>query len=258
MGVSGWCAISVSLFTFSGVQGAPVEVQAVKSGTFDTFEVVSVKRSPPGMLHRGFGGGRRIQSDPSMLRMRTASIEEMIMYAYSLPSYDQLSGIPDGFHAYDIDAVTGRPSTNEEERRMLQRVLAERFRLTVHWERREGRTYALSAAEKPQLKQVTGEAGPPPRMATGEGGSVSWMIRGSSMADFSAWLAGMVGGPVADKTALPARYDFDLQVVQEGAGALARTQDFAGALREVGLRLLQSRGAVAILVVDNVEEASGN
>ena len=100
------------------------------------FEIVSIKPWVSAGVRNGFGGGRRIQADPSSLRMRTASLEEIIMYAYSLTWYGQLAGVPQGLGAYDIDAKTPAPATGVEERLMLRAVLADRFRLVCHWEKK--------------------------------------------------------------------------------------------------------------------------
>jgi uncharacterized protein (TIGR03435 family) len=252
--------IPVSLLALGGVERAAGQGQTAEPSRLPAFEAVSIKRLPPGLYRNGFGGGRRVQSDPSMLRMRTMLVGELIMYAYSLPSHDQLSGVPEEFreHLYDIDAVTGRPSTDAEERRMLQKALADRFGLVCHWEQREGRTFAISVMGKPRMQETSGEGGPQPRMAV-TNGVIGWAIKGASTGDLSAWLGGNLGGPVADKTGLGGHYDFDLRVEPiEGVLVSWNVSDYEEALRRVGIRLTQNRGSVSVLVVDHVETLSVN
>jgi|SRR5215469_472021 len=105
-----------------------------------TFEVASIKLNT-----NGFGGGspelapggRRFTATNQLMVM-------LIMFAYDV-SPDQISGIP-GASAqdrYDIDATCEQPMTKEQLPRLLQGLLAERFRLSIHRGVKDQPTYAL-------------------------------------------------------------------------------------------------------------------
>jgi uncharacterized protein (TIGR03435 family) len=76
--------------------------------------------------------------------------------------------------------------------------------------------------------------------------------------------------PVADRTGLTARYDFDLEFTPDETlfgGMLGRPQNtddtskldlFAAMQQELGLRLEATRGPVQLLVIDQAERPSAN
>jgi uncharacterized protein (TIGR03435 family) len=78
-----------------------------------------------------------------------ATIGTLIRIAYDLPAF-RVAGAPawlesDGF---DIVATTTPGTTVTEKRLMLRRLLAERFGLAVHRERRDQPVYALALADR--------------------------------------------------------------------------------------------------------------
>jgi uncharacterized protein (TIGR03435 family) len=247
----------------------PIGSQPEGAATGPAFEVVSIKPWVPGSGRNGFGGGKRIQVDPSSLRMRTASVEEIIMYAYGLTWSDQLVGVPQGLGAYDVDAKTRAPSTAVEERMMLRAAIADRFRLTCHWAKKDGRAYALAVSGSSRL-QPNSEAGEADSRLVSRAGGFGWSFKRISIGEFSEWLALRVNGPVVDNTGLTGRYDFELimsrldpqadgnAAPRSSGGGYFSVSDFISLLKPFGLRLTQSRGLLEILVVDHVEKPSEN
>jgi len=71
--------------------------------------------------------------------MRNVSLKSAIRWAYHVMDY-QVSG-PDwlGFERYDIAARAAGPVPEEQMRTMLQALLAERFKITLHRETRNCR-----------------------------------------------------------------------------------------------------------------------
>src|SRR5204863_1576164 len=60
---------------------------------------------------------------------------------------------------YDIDAKAERPVSRRDWMRMLQGLLAERFKLAFHWERKEVAGFVLVAAKSgPRLRPHNGDA----------------------------------------------------------------------------------------------------
>lgn len=89
------------------------------------FEVASV--GPVRQEDQG-NGYRNVETSPDTLRMRTVSLTAMIEWAYGIQT-PQISG-PNWLdsQSYDVFAKAGRPVTDAEMHRMLQTLLAERFR----------------------------------------------------------------------------------------------------------------------------------
>ncbi len=188
------------------------------------------------------------------------------MYAYDLPSYDQLVGLPQGLGTYDVDAKTPAPSTISQERTMLRAVLAESFHLVCHWEKRLGRAYVLNTAGKLRLRADSEEGESENRLTVEKDGSTGWLFKRMPMTAFSRWLAERLGGPVQDATKLAGRYDFEIAMSrldsspERGAPILTAgsgfggLNDYNGALMQLGLRLAQSRATIDTLVVDHIEK----
>ena len=160
---------------------------------------------------------------------------------------------------------------------MLQKLLADRFRLTVHHEQRELAVYALVAAKDgPRLTPTTQPDAPPgydfPRID-----SVAEMkVMRMTMADFtSALQRTVVDRPVVDHSGLAARYDFTLrwtpdesQFIQfRGSGIKAPSDNgqasgppglFTAIQEQLGLRLEPRREPDDVVVIDRVAKPSAD
>jgi uncharacterized protein (TIGR03435 family) len=113
-----------------------------------SFEVASVKIPPvaSGDLYNINLG--TIQRDT--VTLTNASLADCIRFAYGLSSDSQLFG-PDWIKSkelrYDIVAKTTPGTTREQTLQMMQALLAERFKLALHRERRVLAYYALVVAK---------------------------------------------------------------------------------------------------------------
>ena len=91
-----------------------------------TFEVASVKRSPP---PTGNGINSSMRLDPGRLTCSNVSLKKLIYESYGVKDY-QVSG-PDwlGTEIYDITATVPPGVTRDDVQVMIQSLLADRFRL---------------------------------------------------------------------------------------------------------------------------------
>ena len=116
---------------------------AAAFGQTPVFDVASVKVSQSG----GGGGGRgmhegrgreSIQISPDGVIMRNVSMRSCTRWAYHVMDY-QVNG-PDWINVqrYDINAKAAGEVPEEQLRLMMQSLLADRFKLAVHF---DGRTY---------------------------------------------------------------------------------------------------------------------
>jgi uncharacterized protein (TIGR03435 family) len=143
----------------------------VSSGAFGqnaeplpSFEVASVKVAEPPkpdaqgrlFIMRGCSGGLLPRStDPGTLTCNNTPLKSLLVTAYGLKNY-QVEGPPwldtDG---YDITAKVAPGTTREQFNLMLQSLLAERFKVTVHRETKNMQVYVLSIGKGgPKLKEV--------------------------------------------------------------------------------------------------------
>jgi len=254
------------------------------------FEAASLRPSPPqGMsLSVSVKGGPGTE-DPGMFTAQNLSLSNLIGAAYHVRP-DQL--IAPGWakdELFDISAKVPKGATRDDLRLMIRKLLADRFKLVAHEERREKPGFDLVVAKNgPKFKvatpPVTDDAAAPtphaapdirvddngfPLIAAGEDGEVTagsktrMCRRQMSMADLSHYLAFHLNGTVNDVTKLAAQYDICLSWVMGDQVALQTmlndepaSADPAGGpnlrqavQQQLGLRLEKAAGVTSTVIV---------
>jgi uncharacterized protein (TIGR03435 family) len=214
------------------------------------YEVASVKPNQPsgdGRLFLIGGRGGPGTPDPGQVTYTGMTVKLLLTIAYDVKQY-QVTG-PGWIDSerYDIMAKIPEGATKEDARVMLQNLLAERFKLTLHHETKDFPLYELTVAKGgPKLKVSQGDynappAPPPPPPPPGAGrgpipmgkdgmpeppkgrGMFIAMMNGrmriaggvQKMSDFVSILGNQLGSPVVDKTGLTGVYDFSLDFAPE-------------------------------------------
>lgn len=239
-----------------------------------SFEVATVKATDP-----EWRGGRYVRMKTAHeLEARNFTLKMLVATAYNL-SPKAISGGPawvDGEH-FDIlaKAPGERRPTLDEQMAMLRALIAERFAVRYHREKRELPVFALTVArDGPKLKASTFDvdASPqgPPLLAFVLAPAVvrlpgKWVTIGELAAVMQR---AALDRPVVDQTGLTGRYDFDLEFAPDESlfgGVLGKAPDdgtrpgFFAALREqLGLRLEATRGVVEMFVFDAAARPSEN
>jgi uncharacterized protein (TIGR03435 family) len=151
---------------------------------------------------------------------------------------------------------------------MLQSLLAERFKLSLHTEIKQEPVYELTITNGgPKLKEVFGEMKSPGVRL----GRAQLTGTGVPMSTIARSLSQRLGRSVIDKTELTGRYDFDLtytpDVVETSAPGTAGPDTppdpngpriFTAVQEQLGLRLQSAKGPVEVLVIDHVEKPDAN
>jgi uncharacterized protein (TIGR03435 family) len=108
-----------------------------------SFEVATIKPSLPNRpgKNAGFRGGH--------YRSRNTNVNDLIALAYGLHA-KQIVGAPDWFGT-DLYDIEGKPDAeglpnDKQIKTMLQKLLAERFKLIFHHGKRELSVYVISVA----------------------------------------------------------------------------------------------------------------
>jgi uncharacterized protein (TIGR03435 family) len=203
------------------------------------FEVASVKPAAPQTDGRRFVGsqGGPGTADPGRLTYTNSTLKSLITTAYDVKAYQVAGPSWLDTERYDIAAKIPEGATKEQVNRMLQNLLADRFKLTLHHVTKEFRLYELvvgkngpkmkASVEDPSVTANTANGrGSPipigkdgfPAMPPGRRGMIQMQMPGrrriagsvQSMKDLADWLGNQVGAPVVDKTALSGTYDFTL------------------------------------------------
>jgi uncharacterized protein (TIGR03435 family) len=126
------------------------------AGTQPSFEVASIKPAAPptdGRLMVRLRGGPGTP-DPGQITYTNVNIKMLMTSAYNVKGY-QISG-PDWLDSqrFDITAKLPPDTTKEQFQLMLQNLLAERFKLTLHHQTKELPMYALVVAKGgPKMKE---------------------------------------------------------------------------------------------------------
>ncbi len=224
------------------------------------------------------------------LRVMNFPLKLIIIEAYGLPlqSSQRLAGGPDWINSekYDIEAkapqgavpagLAGK-SRSASLMLMLQTLLADRFKLTVHREAKQMTVYALVAAKNgPRVQRAKIEEKDCPESSTlvapvpgadychaffgGQGRGIHGKT--VTMSDLATWLENWTDHPVRDKTGFKALFDIDT----EGWGSMnsppspAATEpavdgppSLPSVLDHVGLKLEATKDSVEVIVIDHIE-----
>ena len=221
-----------------------------------SFEVASVKPN------RGGGENTGIRLLPGgRISVRNATLKTLIRNAWGILSF-QLGGEAPWMDSeyFDIEAKTGEGQTLTEAQLQpwLRALLAERFHLAVHWEKRPGEVFALIEDRSGLKLRPNTQGGEPSMTSSRANGHVRMKAVGVPLTMLASNLANQLGRPVLDQTALPGFWDF------EGAWNLSPPPDspepsvFAALKEQLGLRLIPQKGFIDILVVDHAERPSEN
>lgn len=251
-----------------------------------SFDVATIRPSQ--------GDSLRTVRSASELHMFDVTARYLMEQAYNIPwtngSKDRIRGGPGWIDSdqYDVDAKIAAEAAAtlqqlpEEQRRKqmslrLQTLLADRFKLRVHFETRQEPLFAIVAGKSgPKLTPASGAEGE-------QGGGISVRYNGqaaqmtakaATLRDLATWLTGyseMGGEAVVDQAGLTQRYDFALHWTRERAltsgeqngepetSAGADGPSLFTALQEqLGLKLVNTRGPVEIIVVDSIERPTEN
>jgi uncharacterized protein (TIGR03435 family) len=241
------------------------------------FEAASVKTSAYGDLRdvlnayfdtrmRGGPG----TNDPGQITFKNASLKSLVISAYGVKRY-QISG-PDWLDAGGFNIIAKVPpgASKEQVKLMLQSLLAERFKLTLHIETRELPIYTLVVAKNGPKMKVASEtdAGGTWGAWNGNARYVATYLTMQNLADF---LSPRLDRPVLDRTGLTEHYEFTLTWEAENMAASIRAAArnrgadaelaaepvptiFGAVQQQLGLKLERSTNLTDILVIDHAEK----
>jgi uncharacterized protein (TIGR03435 family) len=224
------------------------------------FEVATIKPADPSDRNQGFSlKGHRISIEAN-------SMTSLICFAYSMQK-SQIVNAPAWFdeQLWNIDGVPDAEGTPDwhQYRRMLQKLLATRFGLKLHEDKRELSVYALTVAKGgPKLEKSKSDKDALSD-STGHGvGSGQYMkFTNLNMADFAQTMELMVDKPVLDQTNLMGRFDFSLLWTPDSLGAAEPNAPpglFTAVQEQLGLKLEATRGMTDVFVIDHAEQPTAN
>jgi len=236
------------------------------------FTVATIKPGSPDAPRGGYGFRGQDMTTTNV------TVNWMIKLAYNVHAR-QIEGGPAWLDSAKYDTV-GRPDTPGEPSRdqmklMIQKLLADRFQLKFHTEKRERPVYAMVVLKTGA--KITVSAGDPnafPGIGFGQGpGVLSLNGRNTGLdAVANALHSNVLDKPVVNLTSLTGRYDFALkftpgptQIANFGAGAPGTAADFdappdifAAFQQQLGLKLESTKATVDVIVIEKIERPSKN
>ena len=205
--------------------------------TSPAFEV-----SPPSPLKPGRISQARVTRTPQRLAFHASPVGNIVAFAYGLP-LDRVERRPQFMYdsLYDVAVTTAADTSLPEQRRMLQKLLEERFSLAVHRISYASPVYYLVAGPNVHLT--------PAQETDAEG--LPGLGRHMSMSDLADWLYSQLQLPVLDKTGITGLFEIQISGIPPRGGAEATIRAVQNSL---GLILERHQGTAESLIVDRAEK----
>ena len=208
----------------------------------------------------------------SHFKAENMSLIMLIHWAFEMPE-TRIVGAPGWAKStmFNIDAEAGSSvdaqlhdlsadAARQQKEKMVQALLADRFKLVTHTEAREQRVYALVIAR--------GGAKLGDIKSGGTTINYGWNhleVQGANSLQLLAEiLSQAVGREVLDRTGITGRYDLTLKWTPDDATsaapitANAAPSIFTALQEQLGLKLELQKGPVQVQVIDHAETPSGN
>lgn len=205
-----------------------------------------------------------------------SSLADLMMFAYSI-QMKQIVGAPDWIDKdrYDIVATPdkeGKPNA-DQVRVMIRKLLADRFQLKFHHDKRELSAFVLTVGKDgPKLRpgQQNGTLHGIGMQQAANGSLL--FVNNAPIVAFTNFLQSLVlDRPVVDETGLTGRYDFTVTFTPDesqfnGHPPFPAPADnvepapnlFEAMQEQLGLKLTPQKAQVDVLAIDHVEKPSAN
>lgn len=260
------------------ITGLAAAHAAAQKTDFDAFEVATIKPAAP----------QDVTTKARYIRMQSAhafqaknyTVGGLIAAAYSL-NPRAISGGPAWVQSDAWEIVAKAPGENrptyDEQMTMLRRLLADRFNLNFHREKKEFAIYTITLLKSnPNLRPSTAPPDEAANMtstvypaASGGIDHVHLPAHNVTMTQFAGLLSrAILDRPVVDNSGLTGRYDFDLEWTPDetqfggnlppGPPDSPKPSLFLAMQQELGLKIEAARGPIETLVIDRVEKPTEN
>lgn len=235
-----------------------------------SFEVASIKPSPPGS-QRGSSGGPG-SPDPLLYTFHAATLNDLIAVAWHVDYFQIAARTPLDRQIFDLDARLPEGTTRDQFRAMLRNLLAERFHLHHHLETRDFPGFELGlsrggskldppAAPAPGFPELPPDR---PGMASHQTVRDGWLLvrmraRQEPISLLAEWLVSD-SQPVLDKTGLTGKYDFTLEFARplpnahDSAAEPPAADRFTALRQQLGLQLVPKKIPLPVVVVESVDK----
>jgi uncharacterized protein (TIGR03435 family) len=217
------------------------------------FEVASVKPNKTGRK-------TEVSASPDGLTMRFVSLRDCLLWAYDIPNY-QFPGENRGAERFDILAKAEAPTGKDQLRLMLQTLLADEFKVKLHWEPKTLDGYILRVGKGGHRLRPS-EDGRPLVHVSG----MAVQAASISVEQFAEKVSHSFNIPIRNETGIDGLFDFTLDVNRFLDPSFFERKVPPEQLRpdlllaveeamheELGLKLERTKVPTKVLVLDHAE-----
>lgn len=280
-------AIAIPL-VFGVLNATPSRAQSSDAATTPTFQTFSIKPSdsstPGPNIEIGNPRPLRMMYGPEGFVADNVTLQALIQEAYGVEP-NQISGPADLLSGTYNVVAKADPSTgakfgpgfgNSAGQLALQAALAEHVKLVAHHETKELPVYSLMVAEGgPKLQptptsQLAGDQRKIGMQMLLKGGGQDSIVtaQGVSINDLVRQLSMQLGLAVIDRTGLKGAYSFNLHWAQnlnqpdaeaaDNGSTTPKASLLAAVQQQLGLKLELQKQPMDVIVIDHLEEPTGN
>jgi uncharacterized protein (TIGR03435 family) len=248
----------------------PPPLKPMAADANPSFEVATLKPSLPD------GSGKYLRVAGRRYTTHNTSLADLIEVAYGVHPR-QIAGAPewvtsDKFDLVGVPDAPGEPNVSQWLL-MMQKMLADRFKLAFHHEKREISAYVLSVAKNgPKNLTRSDSNNPLPSGLEFIPGFAGLLLpaRNTTTAQFAQMMQQVVlDRPVVDKTGLSDRFDFQLTFTPDDSEFNGHPPSlppqtssspglFEALQQQLGLKLIAEKITTDVLVIDHVDKPSPN
>jgi uncharacterized protein (TIGR03435 family) len=247
-----------TLWTYSG----PSTVPTMSPTADPSFEVATVKPSVPDAKNFGYSWRTRL------FQARDNTVADLIRFSYQVRQR-QIEGGPSWINELHFE-VSGEPDepglpSLDQQRLMLRKLLAERFRLGVHIVQKDFPVYALVVDKSPpkinvSAPRVNSHIGISPREL--EDGNTAVQFSYITMPEFTDLLMNFIQDrQIVDETGLNGRFDFTVLIptsTLHGGDDIDKATAFLVGVQPLGFKLVPKREPLEVIVIDHLDKPTAN
>jgi uncharacterized protein (TIGR03435 family) len=239
---------------------AAVPVVPMAKDAHPSYAVAAIKPHDPNSSHQGF------HAKGERFLIQNETVSSLLKYSYAIHLH-QIINAPDWLSddPYDIDGKSdteGEPNFTQQQE-MIQKLLADRFKLKFHREQRTLAVYAIRIVKGgPKLTPAADPNAQADQNAKGHGNELTQIYTSASMADFVLGMQFFVDDrPIIDQTGLTGRYDFSFRYTPDESHSTEPNPApgmFTAIQEQLGLKLEPIKAPIDVFVIDHVERPSEN
>jgi len=237
-----------------------------------SFDVATIKPNPSGAASL-----QQLTTNGHNFVIRNGSLGDMVAFAYNV-QMKQIVGAPSWIDEdrYDVAATQEQDglASDKQLRGMVRKMLEDRFKLTVHHEKRELSAFVLTVGKNGQKLTPTQVKGPLPGMGFGRtDGGVLLRVNNGTLDDLTDFLqSAVLDKPVVNHTDIPGRFDIGIKFMPDDSqfkghppkvSTETETTEMAPSLfdaieQQLGLKLSAEKADVDVIAIDHVDKPSPN